>query len=86
MRSKKGDGLDLDLEQGEIVIGIDADNGGGVLAAGAGQEDANAGGIGDDVGVGDEVAIGSDKEAGTAAALGHQNPGGLFVAGSSHFK
>ena len=30
--------------------------------------------------VGQDVAIGCDKEAGTAAALGHENAGGLLVA------
>ena len=32
------------------------------------------------MGVGEDVAIGRDKEAGTTAALGHENAGGLLVA------
>ena len=90
---KEGDRLDIDLEESDVVVGVDAGHGGDVLAwgigrgaAGRGHQYPYAGGVGDDMGVGDEIAIRRDKETRTAAALGHQNPGGLLVAGSGHFE
>ena len=82
---EEGHSLHVDLEEREIVVGVDADHGGGVLARRVGggrrrHQDPDAGGIADHMGVGEDVAIGRDKEAGTAAALGHQNAGGLLVA------
>ena len=82
---EEGHSLHVDLEEGEIVVGVGAHNGGGVLARRVGSrrrrhQDPDAAGIADHMGVGEDVAIGRDKEAGTTAALGHQNAGGLLVA------
>ena len=91
---KEGDPIHFDLEEREIVVDVDSGHGGNIFAggfAGSGaarrlHQNPDAGGVGHDMGVGDKIAIGSDKKARPAAALGHQNPGGLLVAGSGHLE